>query len=464
MRSRLPWLLFTLAVITINHGAWAWYPHGDKYAAWQKKNPMIYGAWFSCNAEDSREPGGRQQDRVRRFAAVGFNDLLWIKANHRPWFIQAHKLGLTWRTGMRGSFNQVNDIISKTPGTSALITAYGPYDTLDDMEDLTEWSQWSRDNFPDLLSYAIILERGTNYKYKRYIEACQPDILAVELFVIDTDGSIKPEYHSQLAKLAKTAKQYHLPLWVQLQSFEPITAKPRLPSFAASQLDGATMRAQTFLALAHGVTGVHYFMYYGYELGMVVDLGTPTPGSRGSGIRPTQYENTVLTRSWYAARDMAPEIHRLGKSLIHMRLDGDVTYSGQVPEQCSPFEGRGHLLAAAIVNDSAATMQVNTEPENPSSLAVSFLTDQAGEEYFMIVNMVHGSRMSKLDGARTVRLTFDKNVTHIQRHSRHTGNIVTLVTDTSADGSRFLEFHLEGGTGDLFKWSNGNPWALDSNE
>ena len=80
----------------------------------------------------------------------------------------------------------------------------------------------------------------------------------------------------------------------------------------------------------------------------------------------------------------------------------------------------------------------------------------------MIVNMVHGSRMSKLDGARTVRLTFDKNVTHIQRHSRHTGNIVTLVTDTSADGSRFLEFHLEGGTGDLFKWSNGNPWALDS--
>ena len=190
---------------------------------------MTFGAWYQTSALGDAGFDGRVQDRVARFKATGFNDLLWIKPNHSEWFRAAHELGMSWRTGMRGSWKTVRETLESTPGRSALITAYGPYDTLDDMEDLAEWSQWSRDNFPDLLSYAIILERGTNYKYKRYIEACQPDILAVELFVIDTDGSIKPEYHSQLAKLAKTAKQYHLPLWVQLQSFEPITAKPRLP-------------------------------------------------------------------------------------------------------------------------------------------------------------------------------------------------------------------------------------------
>ena len=97
-------------------------------------------------------------------------------------------------------------------------------------------------------------------------------------------------------------------------------------------------------------------------------------------------------------------------------------------------------------------------PKDP--ILVGFFDDRARQEYFMVVNLVHGLAMSKMDGVRTVRLTFDRSVQKIERLNRLTGLVETLRTRAGKGGSRILDVQLEGGTGDLFKWANGKEWAL----
>lgn len=425
--------------------AQAWYPLHDRYARWQKDRPLTFGGWHNCCPED-----GRIAERIERFKAAGLNEFLWIKPAPE-WFRAAAEAGLPWRTSMRGSRKRVHEVMTSTPGCAGLATAYGPYDQSDELEDLVEWTAWSRKNFPDVLSYAMLVDR--RFDYDRYIKQCAPDILAVEHFPIDEQGHSKPAYFPWLAKVADAARRNHLPLWVTIQAFTPILARPRLPTFADSQLDEADMRFQVFLSLAHGATGMHFFMYYGHEMSLVVDLGTPDPGSTGAGL-PQKYESTMLNRAWYAVRDMAPEVQTLGRALLQLRPSGPVTYAGAVPANTTAFEGDGPLRSVAATDD----------PEAP--LAIGRFDDAAGEAYFMVVNLVRGPRMSKLDGARTVRLTWNREVQAVERLNRLTDDVETLATDATKateggeTGTRILDIRLEGGTGDLFKWSNGSAWDL----
>ena len=80
-------------------------------------------------------------------------------------------------------------------------------------------------------------------------------------------------------------------------------------------------------------------------------------------------------------------------------------------------------------------------------LLVSFFDNRVGVEYFMVVNLVHGDKMSKMDGARTVRLTFDRSVTEIEHLNRLTSLVETLRTTKGDDDIRMLDIQLDGGTG-----------------
>jgi len=93
---------------------------------------------------------------------------------------------------------------------------------------------------------------------------------------------------------------------------------------------------------------------------------------------------------------------------------------------------------------------------------ISFFDDAAGEEYFMIVNLMHGPNLSKKAASRTIQLGFDATVTQVERLNRWTGNVEFLQTVSGVGGQRTLTLPFEGGSGELFKWSNGNPWDLRS--
>ncbi len=161
-----------------------------------------------------------------------------------------------------------------------------------------------------------------------------------------------------------------------------------------------------------------------------------------------RYENTVIRRSWHAVRDVAPEVQTLARALLNLRTKDPIGYVGTIPEKCSAFEGHGALKSVLLGRRS-----------NDAAL-VGFFDDEASEEYFMVVNLAHGLNMSKMDGMRRLRLVFRADVEQIERLNRMTGRVETLRTSESAGNRRVLEIQLEGGTGDLFKWSNGNPWYL----
>ena len=177
-----------------------------------------------------------------------------------------------------------------------------------------------------------------------------------------------------------------------------------------------------------------------------------------------KYENSYPTRSWFGVRDVAPELQNLARAIVHLRPKGDVRYFGSgllwdhkpptypkynpvVPFRSQRFSGHGALKAVQVLGaDKMGGM-------------AGFFDDQGGQEYFMVVNFQHGAKMSKMDGLRTLQLVFDNSVTRIERLNRLTGRVETLRTKARA-GGRVLDVRLEGGTGDLFKWSNGKPWAL----
>ena len=119
-----------------------------------------------------------------------------------------------------------------------------------------------------------------------------------------------------------------------------------------------------------------------------------------------------------------------------------------MPEKCAAFEGHGALRSVANVRTA----------DYP--VLIGFFDDESGQEYFMVVNLVHGLNVSKMDGARTVRLTFGSEVKRIERLNRMSGLVESLRTKPDSNGTRILDLQLEGGTGDLFKWANGKAWAL----
>ncbi|MEO1997225.1 MAG: hypothetical protein ABGZ17_18300, partial [Planctomycetaceae bacterium] len=89
-------------------------------------------------------------------------------------------------------------------------------------------------------------------------------------------------------------------------------------------------------------------------------------------------------------------------------------------------------------------------------LMVGFFRDAANEEYFLVVNK-RESRSVDVDQdrlAQQVTLRFRDDVTAVERVNRETGKIERLPLKNGA-----VQFSLPGGTGDLLKISNENPFA-----
>ena len=207
---------------------------------------------------------------------------------------------------------------------------------------------------------------------------------------------------------------------------------------------------------------MQFFMYYGAKEAMVTDSFVADPGREPPPAH--KYVNSYPTPSWYAIRDVAPEVQTLARALLNLRPTGSLGFVGNgllwdqkpptfpvynpvVPLRNERFAGLGNLHAVEVMD------------EDTMGAMIAFFDDKHGQEYFMVINLLHGPNMSKLAGLKTVRLTFSSNVAQIERLNRFTGRVDTL--PTRAEGQRrSLDVRLEGGTGDLFKWSNGIAWDM----
>lgn len=439
-------VLVTLAVCA--QAALAWYPYSDKYNRWQEKRPINMTGWHNSAPKD------HLPERIARFKASGLNQFFWIKGIHARHFFQAaYEGGLEWQFGMRGDEEQMKAVLSM-PGCSAIVVRDEPAtnglpeaEQAAIYEDLRSKIAWCNENYPDLLVYANLSIASIDVD--RYIETCKPDVFSYDHYPLLPDGSTESHYLEWMNNGREAAMRHRLPYWAILQAY----SRKVTDGVSYRMPDEADLRFVTFALLAHGGTGLGYFMYYGYSSGaeesghsMVDDVGVPdvarTPAEQH------RYENTVLNPSYYAVRDLAPEVQNLGNALINLRPKDAIGYTGIVPENCKPFAPRKNLKNVELLNLPDETA------------LVSFFDDQAGEEYFMVVNLRHGAGLSKSEAQATARLTFAESVQRVERLNRLTGRIEVLETRPRAAGQRSLDVQLPGGTGDLFKWSNGRPWAL----
>jgi hypothetical protein len=79
----------------------------------------------------------------------------------------------------------------------------------------------------------------------------------------------------------------------------------------------------------------------------------------------------------------------------------------------------------------------------------------------MLVNLLHGADLDKMETADTFTLFFDPSVHYLRRLNRLTGQVEELPTlDNPSGGNRYLTISLEGGTGDLFQLPTSLPFVM----
>jgi hypothetical protein len=84
--------------------------------------------------------------------------------------------------------------------------------------------------------------------------------------------------------------------------------------------------------------------------------------------------------------------------------------------------------------------------------------DYTNQEYFIVVNGLSWPGATVAQTRQRIRLNFTSDVTQIQRMRRSDG-VVELLNTTANGSSRYYEFDLDGGSGDLFKIYTGAPFV-----
>lgn len=438
-----------LLLFASSAAAGSWYPYGAKYEKWQKDRPFMMGALHNSVPED------QVLERAHRFKAAGLNTLIWWKpANALHMFAAAREAGIGWACGSVGELAAIGEAM-KIDGNDFIMVGDEPGD--DELEEIAALTDQVRAQYPRTPLFTNL--SFMKVSHDRYVRLCRPDILSFDHYPLLRNGETQNHYLYNLAWGRHSARKYQLPYWLFLQSYGREHEKS---NYAYRVPDEADIRFLVFTHLAHGGAGILFYHYYGHPGSMIDDVGVEREAS--GPVSAHRYRNTVASRAWFAVRDVAPEVHALARALINLRSKGEITYAGNgrlwdhAPPRYSKhnredgyrtrkFDAHGSLRGVRVLDGQ------------DMGLLVGFFDDKWGQEYFMVVNLAHGPNLSKMDVARKVRLVFNGRIEAIERLNRLTGRVETLGTTEGEDG-RVLDIKLEGGTGDLFKWHTGKPWAL----
>ena len=94
---------------------------------------------------------------------------------------------------------------------------------------------------------------------------------------------------------------------------------------------------------------------------------------------------------------------------------------------------------------------------------IGCFTDDAGTPYFMLVNLSHGPGQSAQECELTLHMTFNPYVAAVVRFDRETGEPVDMpLTPVGSRGETEMVVTLPGGTGDLFKFNNGDFAGIEN--
>lgn len=411
------------------------FPYTDRYEAWVANRGFPIGAWHSSENPHPKLTASR---RIGRYRAAGLNQFVAVDAFRNDGNLQqAATVGLEAQLiATTGSSYQQNILHARSIGVGP--TAISVFDepgnaAIAEVAARIDWAQQQTQvGVPHAdapLVYANL--SALSVDLDSFLTQTTTDILSYDRYPLFLDGSTDPGYFSEMRLVRSKSLQHNVPMWMIQQAwsreFEPGGGQLlRLPS-------ESDMRFQAFSFLAHGGLGINYFVY----------LFSSFPEAM------IDFDRNQPTSVYDAVADMAPELRVLGSSLSLLRPTGDVEFLGQAT---SEFDG----IVPFVSSGSRDLYNV----KGAESGLVSYLRDEAGDDYFMVVNLRHGADLDKQQAGDAMKLFFDPGVLAVERLNRLTGQVDVLPTlDNPDGGNRYLEIALEGGTGDLFKYSTGRPFA-----
>ncbi len=199
--------------------------------------------------------------------------------------------------------------------------------------------------FPD---YASASQLGaTDYQeyLERFVSTCKPSILSYDNYSLMDDGSLRPNYWSNLEAVRAAAKKHGLEFWnIVLASAH----------FNYRELTAADFRFQVYTTLADGGRGISYFTYF-----------TPSHGNYRMGAID-QFGNQ--THTWYFMQHANLQIQKLAPTLLQLTSDA-VYHFGNLPAGTT----------------GAPTNSLISSAGGDHFMAGDF-THQDGTRYLMIVN------------------------------------------------------------------------------
>jgi hypothetical protein len=429
------WLfgLFVHALLCAD--AVAGFPYSDRYEAWSATHAFPIGAWYEGENPSPSLTVNQTVDRYRA-AKLSRYSATWTVANRSTYVPFVEGIGMDWLliAPTAATYQTyVDEAMAVGRGPSAIIVADEPNNNdIDDVAARVSWvqerTQMGVPHARAPLVYANLSALGFNID--NYLTKAPVDVLSYDRYPLLADGTTNSAYFKEMGIIRRKSLQYNIPAWMIQQAF----SRPPGDGQAYRLPSESDMRFQAFSFLAHGGLGIDFFFYLTESFpNAIINHGTNQP-----------------SEVYYSIQNMAPEILNLGRSLPRLRPVGEVEFLGQalsVFDEVIPFVA------------TASRKLYNIEGAN--SALVSYFKDQAGEDYFMLVNLVHGDGLDKDEAADSFTLFLDPSVHYLRRLNRLTGQIELLPTiDNPTGGNRYLTIHLEGGTGDLFQFPTQNPFAM----
>ena len=335
-------------------------------------------------------------------------------------------------------------------------------------------------NLPKLMAYVTALSHPAAYAtYDEYLDAIvhivKPDVLMWDLYPFDSDGTTKHNtWFSFLMAVRNKALANKLPYWAWLQSYTGVVR--RTPSESDT-------RYNAFTLLTAGYTG---FSYWVWDRVGPIDQ---QHGDQHGGLFLDTSGNPTEFYHYAAASNR--EIANLGQSL-RMLTSTDVRFVPGRHSSIGPsWDNSAPAGMIAMENDLARSLACLLENSAPTGLTpwgawgsdpvanphirsvtvdiaraghiglnknglIGFFTDDDGGQYFMLTSLYQGPGLSADAAELTFVVAFDDGVDNIWRLNRETG----IVEEISLD-NHTLFLTLPGGTGDLFKYDNGDFAGVD---
>jgi autotransporter-associated beta strand protein len=350
-----------------------------------------------------------------------------------------------------------------------------------DMETGTKTRDWltaagngtattSDDVFPNSLLYVNSFHIINHDNYANFLQTANPDAISWDSYPFANQHGHYITPTNWLA-LGQQFRRHGLGSYIGASAAAPRPYGLFLQTYNdtyAVDPGEVQMRWQQFAAWTMGYKFADAFIY----LGNNTNFGTNPAGAIYQGFKETARQS----------RNLGPALTRListgyGTSIVPGKNASGAT--NPIPGDWLPFHKDNAPAGQRYLTNITATNLGTKNGGHAGDAYVGFYNplhasfgDPAGTAYFMVMNGLGGdltlpngqsdNTATVAETTQQITLDFDmgyKTLNALQRLRRDTGQ-VEIVPLTHVSGTQYrLNFNLEGGTGDLFKYYDGHPFV-----